>query len=317
MTPGSLTGGRKVAVTGEMLPDGTVGEIGGVAQKAVAAKDAGATLMLVPRSEARDARSDGRFDEGRKVCAPSTMLSPRSVAPEAMRSTYRCPRPRRRISPESEPRTAHHQYDGAVATDRAREDRPDASGSSDPAGPMFAGRARARLGSHPRRSRAAASRARSEASRRPRSGTSSDGSPTSSRRPVTTSAASRSGSPISRSRSAHPPPLSERAAARAASARRPPGSCARPRKPPPTSAPEPSEHSEAAIEEAQETSRRLREEADVYAKERTSNAESAAAEREQQSIEHADAARVAAERAAAETAERATADCRRRDRTRP
>ena len=56
MTPGSLTGGRKVAVTGEMLSDGTVGEIGGVAQKAVAAKDAGATLMLVPKSEARDAR---------------------------------------------------------------------------------------------------------------------------------------------------------------------------------------------------------------------------------------------------------------------
>jgi PDZ domain-containing protein len=56
MTPGSLTGGRKVAVTGEMLSDGTVGEIGGVAQKAVAAKGAGATLMLAPRSEARDAR---------------------------------------------------------------------------------------------------------------------------------------------------------------------------------------------------------------------------------------------------------------------
>lgn len=57
MTPGSLTGGRKVAVTGEMLSDGTVGEIGGVAQKAVAARGAGATLMLVPRSEARDARA--------------------------------------------------------------------------------------------------------------------------------------------------------------------------------------------------------------------------------------------------------------------
>ncbi|MGZ8761707.1 MAG: YlbL family protein [Acidimicrobiia bacterium] len=56
MTPGSLTGGKKVAVTGEMLSDGTVGEIGGVAQKAVAADDAGAGLMLVPRSEAGAAR---------------------------------------------------------------------------------------------------------------------------------------------------------------------------------------------------------------------------------------------------------------------
>ena len=57
MTPGNLTGGKKVAVTGEMLSDGTVGEIGGVAQKAVAADDAGAKLMLVPRSEARAART--------------------------------------------------------------------------------------------------------------------------------------------------------------------------------------------------------------------------------------------------------------------
>jgi PDZ domain-containing protein len=57
MTPGSLTGGAKVAVTGEMLSDGTVGEIGGVAQKAVAADGAGATLMLVPRPEARAART--------------------------------------------------------------------------------------------------------------------------------------------------------------------------------------------------------------------------------------------------------------------
>jgi PDZ domain-containing protein len=57
MTPGSLTGGKKVAVTGEMHSDGTVGEIGGVAQKAVAADGAGATLMLVPRPEARAART--------------------------------------------------------------------------------------------------------------------------------------------------------------------------------------------------------------------------------------------------------------------
>ncbi len=56
MTPGSLTGGKTVAVTGEMLSDGSVGEIGGVAQKAVAADAADATLMIVPRPEARAAR---------------------------------------------------------------------------------------------------------------------------------------------------------------------------------------------------------------------------------------------------------------------
>jgi PDZ domain-containing protein len=39
-----------------MLSDGSVGEIGGVAQKAVAADAADASLMIVPRPEAREAR---------------------------------------------------------------------------------------------------------------------------------------------------------------------------------------------------------------------------------------------------------------------
>ena len=37
LTPGNLTGGKKVAVTGTIDGDGTVGEVGGVPQKAVAA----------------------------------------------------------------------------------------------------------------------------------------------------------------------------------------------------------------------------------------------------------------------------------------
>ena len=57
LTPGDLTGGRKVAVTGEIDSAGHVGEVGGVAQKAVAARAAGATLMLVPMPEVREARS--------------------------------------------------------------------------------------------------------------------------------------------------------------------------------------------------------------------------------------------------------------------
>ncbi len=55
LTPGSLTGGADVATTGTIEPDGTVGEVGGVAQKAVAASRAGATLMLVPEAELDDA----------------------------------------------------------------------------------------------------------------------------------------------------------------------------------------------------------------------------------------------------------------------
>lgn len=54
--PDSLTGGRRVAVTGTVAADGTVGPVGGVAQKAVAARRAGARLLLVPADEVAEAR---------------------------------------------------------------------------------------------------------------------------------------------------------------------------------------------------------------------------------------------------------------------
>ena len=57
LTPGSLTGGKKVAVTGAINDDGTVGPVGGVKQKAITARRAGAELMLVPSYEYKDARS--------------------------------------------------------------------------------------------------------------------------------------------------------------------------------------------------------------------------------------------------------------------
>lgn len=56
MTPGSLTGGHKVAVTGTIDLDGTVGDVGGVSQKAVAAKRAGAEYMIVPTVEEEQAK---------------------------------------------------------------------------------------------------------------------------------------------------------------------------------------------------------------------------------------------------------------------
>jgi len=48
LTEGELTGGLNVAVTGTILGDGTVGNIGGVAQKAAAAHEAGAVAFIVP-----------------------------------------------------------------------------------------------------------------------------------------------------------------------------------------------------------------------------------------------------------------------------
>jgi PDZ domain-containing protein len=49
LTTGNLTGGHKVAVTGTMGTDGTVGPIGGIALKTVAVEHAGADVFLVPR----------------------------------------------------------------------------------------------------------------------------------------------------------------------------------------------------------------------------------------------------------------------------
>lgn len=57
LTPGSLTGGHRVAVTGEIGPAGQVLDVGGVAQKAVAAREAGAELFLVPAAEVAEARA--------------------------------------------------------------------------------------------------------------------------------------------------------------------------------------------------------------------------------------------------------------------
>jgi Lon-like protease len=57
LTPGELTGGTSVAVTGELLSDGTVGPIGGVAQKAVAVRRAGIKVFLVPKENEAEARA--------------------------------------------------------------------------------------------------------------------------------------------------------------------------------------------------------------------------------------------------------------------
>lgn len=48
LSSGHLTGGRTVAATGTIDPQGTVGQVGGVAQKTVAVERAGATVFLVP-----------------------------------------------------------------------------------------------------------------------------------------------------------------------------------------------------------------------------------------------------------------------------
>jgi len=55
VTSGDLTRGHFVAGTGTIAQDGTVGAVGGAAEKALAAEQDGAQVFLVPRGDAEDA----------------------------------------------------------------------------------------------------------------------------------------------------------------------------------------------------------------------------------------------------------------------
>ncbi len=65
LTPGSLTGGREVAGTGEITADGTVGPIGGIRQKIAGAADDGAKVFLVPAANCAEAT--GGDDHGLRL----------------------------------------------------------------------------------------------------------------------------------------------------------------------------------------------------------------------------------------------------------
>lgn len=69
---GDLTGGRVVAGTGTIEPDGTVGAVGGVALKTQAAARDGATVFLVPKGECSQAQVE--LPKGLRL-VPVTTLS--------------------------------------------------------------------------------------------------------------------------------------------------------------------------------------------------------------------------------------------------
>ncbi len=56
LSSGSLSGHRKIAVTGEMSLGGLVGDIGGITQKTQAAITAGASVFIVPANQVREAQ---------------------------------------------------------------------------------------------------------------------------------------------------------------------------------------------------------------------------------------------------------------------
>jgi Lon-like protease len=77
MSHGSLTGGHVVAATGTMSPDGQVGAVGGVEEKAVAAHNSGATYFLVPNG-------DGNVAAARAADQPDLTILPVTSLKEAL-----------------------------------------------------------------------------------------------------------------------------------------------------------------------------------------------------------------------------------------
>jgi PDZ domain-containing protein len=71
ITPDNLTGGRFIAGTGEIEANGTVEPIGGIQQKMVGARDAGATVFLTPAANCADTRN--AVPAGLKLIKVSTL----------------------------------------------------------------------------------------------------------------------------------------------------------------------------------------------------------------------------------------------------
>lgn len=65
MTPGDLTGGKKIAGTGTIDEQGTVGPIGGIRQKMIGARSDGAEFFLAPGLNCEDVQ--GHIPDGLKV----------------------------------------------------------------------------------------------------------------------------------------------------------------------------------------------------------------------------------------------------------
>jgi len=83
LTPESLTGGRDVAVTGEILTDGSVGPIGGIVQKVAAVRRAGVKTFLYPAST--DAKSVRQM---KVVAGDAVRLVPVATLAEAVEALH-------------------------------------------------------------------------------------------------------------------------------------------------------------------------------------------------------------------------------------
>ena len=71
MTPGDLTGGKKIAGTGTIDEQGTVGPIGGIRQKMIGARSDGAEYFLAPSDNCDDVT--GHIPKGLQVVKIDTL----------------------------------------------------------------------------------------------------------------------------------------------------------------------------------------------------------------------------------------------------
>jgi PDZ domain-containing protein len=71
LTPMNLTGGKFIAGTGEIEASGKVDPIGGIQQKMVAARQAGATIFLTPTANCPDTK--GAVPAGLRLVRVSTL----------------------------------------------------------------------------------------------------------------------------------------------------------------------------------------------------------------------------------------------------
>ena len=71
LTPGALTQGKIIAGTGTIDPGGNVGEIGGIQQKLIGARNAGAVLFLAPQGNCDEVI--GHIPDGLTVAAIETL----------------------------------------------------------------------------------------------------------------------------------------------------------------------------------------------------------------------------------------------------
>ena len=76
LTPGDLTGGRQIAGTGTIDTEGVVGPIGGIRQKLIGARRAGASFFLAPAQNC--AEVVGHVPAGLRVVRTSTLTQSRA-----------------------------------------------------------------------------------------------------------------------------------------------------------------------------------------------------------------------------------------------